>query len=97
MQVVEIVEPILKDLVDNQPLLDEIVIQELDLGHLPLRLAGLKVYDTKDDEVILEAPIQWGSAVKVRCAAALRCRGGLQATCAVLLVLLVSNASVGSG
>ena len=52
----------------QQPLLDEIVVEELDLGEFPLRLAGLKVYDTKDDEVILEAPVQWGSAVKVRAA-----------------------------
>lgn len=49
----------------QQPMLDAIRVEELDLGALPLRLAGLKVYDTKDDEVILEAPIQWGSAIKV--------------------------------
>lgn len=59
-------KPILEDVVANQPLLDEIVIQELDLGQFPPRLAGVKVYDTKDDEVILEAPLQWGSAVKAR-------------------------------
>lgn len=65
MQATQIAKPILEDLVANQPMLDEIVVQELDLGPLPLRLAGIKVYDTKDDEVILEAPVQWGSAVKV--------------------------------
>jgi hypothetical protein len=65
VQATDIVKPILEDIVANQPMLDEIVIQELDLGHLPMRFAGLKVYDTKDDEVILETPVQWGSAVKV--------------------------------
>jgi hypothetical protein len=65
VQATEQAKPILEDLVANQPMLDEIVIQELDLGPLPLRLAGIKVYDTKDDEVIMEAPVQWGSAVKV--------------------------------
>ena len=59
-------KPILEDVVAQQPMLDEIIIEELDLGDFPLRLAGLKVYDTKDDEVIIEAPVQWGSAVKVR-------------------------------
>jgi hypothetical protein len=66
MQATQMAKPILEDLVANQPMLDEIVVQELDLGPLPLRLAGIKVYDTKDDEVILEAPVQWGSAVKVQ-------------------------------
>jgi hypothetical protein len=26
----------------------------------------VKVYNTKDDEVIMECPIQWGSLLKVR-------------------------------
>ena len=60
------IKPMLEDVVAQQPMLDEIVIEELDLGPHPMRLAGLKVYDTKDDEVIMEAPVQWGSSVKVR-------------------------------
>lgn len=65
LQVIDIIKPILEDVVAKQPMLDAIRVEELDLGELPLRLAGLKVYDTKDDEVIIEAPIQWGSAIKV--------------------------------
>ena len=50
----------------KQPVLDAIVVDQLDLGEAPLRLAGVKVYNTKDDEVIMECPIQWGSLMKVR-------------------------------
>eukprot|EP00892_Ulva_mutabilis_P003246 jgi/Ulvmu1/1293/UM011_0017.1 len=71
-QVIDILKPILEDVVAQQPLLDAVRVEELDLGPLPMRLAGLKVYDTKDDEVIIEAPIQWGSAIKVHVAAWVR-------------------------
>lgn len=65
-QVIEILGPILDDVVAKQPTLDAIVVDQLDLGEAPLRLAGVKVYNTKDDEVIMECPIQWGSLLKVR-------------------------------
>lgn len=65
-QVIEILGPILDDVVAKQPTLDAIVVDQLDLGETPLRLAGIKVYNTKDDEVIMECPIQWGSLMKVR-------------------------------
>jgi hypothetical protein len=61
--------------VAQQPMLDEIVIEELDLGPYPPRFAGVKVYDTKDDEVIMEAPVQWGSSAKVRVARVRGARG----------------------
>lgn len=65
MQVIDILGPILDDVVAKQPILDAIVVDQLDLGPAPLRLAGVKVYNTKDDEVIMECPIQWGSLMKV--------------------------------
>ena len=65
-------------------MMDAIRVEELDLGDLPLRLAGLKVYDTKDDEVIIEAPIQWGSAIKVLH----RCQ--LKSDCACLVHMCVT-------
>lgn len=58
------VDPILADIVAGQPMLDAISIDLLDLGTMPLKLGGVKVYDTRDDEVILEAPIMWGSDAK---------------------------------
>lgn len=46
-------------------LLDSIEIEVLDLGTKPLRIGGIKTYETKDDEVIVEAPILWGSDCRV--------------------------------
>ena len=36
-----------------------------DLGDVPLRLGGIKTYDTGDDEAIIEASLLWGSNIKV--------------------------------
>lgn len=39
--------------------------KRFDLGDIPLRIGGIKNYDTGDDEVILEAPLLWGSSAQV--------------------------------
>ena len=41
-------------------------MQQFNVGDIPLRLGGIKSYDTPDDEVVLEIPILWGSDAKVR-------------------------------
>ncbi len=33
---------------------------------LPIRIGGIKTYDTGEDEVIMEAPVLWGSNAQVR-------------------------------
>lgn len=40
--------------------------QEFTIGSHPPRLAGIKSYNTPDDEVMLETPIIWGSNSQVR-------------------------------
>lgn len=39
--------------------------QDFTMGTIPLRLGGIKSYDTADDEVVLEVPLHWGSDTKV--------------------------------
>lgn len=46
--------------------LDSIEIEHMDLGKKPLQIGGIKTYETRDDEVIIEAPILWGSDARVR-------------------------------
>lgn len=46
--------------------LESIEIEHMDLGSKPLQIGGIKTYETKDDEVIIEAPILWGSNARVR-------------------------------
>lgn len=46
--------------------MDSIKIENLDLGNNPLKVGGFKTYETQEDEVIMEAPLQWGSNAKVR-------------------------------
>ena len=36
-----------------------------DLGDVPFKIGGIKNYNTGDDEVIIEAPVLWGSNAKV--------------------------------
>lgn len=36
------------------------------VGSIPPRVGGIKLYDTSEDEVIIEVPLLFGSNVKVR-------------------------------
>jgi hypothetical protein len=40
-------------------------LQNFSAGSIPLRLGGIKSYDTSDDEVVVEVPILWGSDAQV--------------------------------
>ncbi len=46
--------------------LEDIALEKFDFGDSPLRVAGLKRYNTSQDEVILDMPVQWGSQVDIR-------------------------------
>ena len=37
-----------------------------DLGEIPIKIGGIKTYQTGDDEVIVEAPVLWGGNAKVK-------------------------------
>ena len=65
-QVHDMVGPILADLLRQQPLLEDLRIDVFECGTNAPRFGGFKVYDTRDDEVILEAPLQFGSKMKAR-------------------------------
>lgn len=41
-------------------------IELIDLGTHPLRLGGVKAYETVAEEGMLEVPVQWGSNARVR-------------------------------
>lgn len=60
--------PIFKDVCSKVPagLLQSIDIERLSLGRHPLAIGGIKAYHTKDDSCVFEAPLQWGSALRVR-------------------------------
>jgi len=47
-------------------LLQAIDIEALDLGTKALAIGGIKAYSTKDDSCVFEAPVQWGSDLRVR-------------------------------
>lgn len=42
-------------------MLECVNIENIDLGKRPMKIGGFKTYETRDDEVIVEAPILWGS------------------------------------
>jgi len=60
--------PIFRDVCSKVPagLLQSIDIERLSLGRHPLAIGGIKAYHTKDDSCVFEAPLQWGSALRVR-------------------------------
>mmetsp|Transcript_21148 Transcript_21148/g.58683 ORF Transcript_21148/g.58683 Transcript_21148/m.58683 type:complete len:654 (+) Transcript_21148:121-2082(+) len=64
--------PHLSKAVQQVGVLEALEIECLDLGNRPIRIGGIKVYETNEDEVILEAPILWGSNAKIRLSARLR-------------------------
>ncbi len=65
---VEATVPIFKDICSKVPagLLQSIDIERLSLGRHPLAIGGIKAYHTKDDSCVFEAPLQWGSALRVK-------------------------------
>ena len=60
----------LKSLLSNErtpqvKILSSITIDKVDLGKRPMKLGGIKAYETREDEVIMEAPVLWGSSADV--------------------------------
>jgi len=55
----ETVTPILDETCQNSKLLSAITIEKMKLG-------GIKTYETREDEVIIEAPVLWGSNADIR-------------------------------
>ena len=51
------------------PFIEAVDIELIDFGTKPLRVGGIKVYDTTDDEVIMETAVVWGSNARVRASA----------------------------
>eukprot|EP00803_Ostreobium_quekettii_P010414 evm.model.scf_2737EXC.1 EVM.evm.TU.scf_2737EXC.1 scf_2737EXC:263-9582(+) len=68
----ETVTPILVDVAKGLPLVDSIDIEKMDLGNHPMKIGGFKTYETREDEVIMEAPLLWGSSAHIRVSARIR-------------------------
>lgn len=54
------------------PFIEAIDIELIDFGTKPIRVGGVKVYGSFDDEVIMETPLTWGSNASVRASMRLR-------------------------
>lgn len=69
--------PALKDVCRMVPMgiLESVDIEKLELGDSPVRIGGLKVYDTQEDNLIMETPIMFGSKMIVRVSVKLRVPG----------------------
>mmetsp|Transcript_9432 Transcript_9432/g.22710 ORF Transcript_9432/g.22710 Transcript_9432/m.22710 type:complete len:583 (-) Transcript_9432:189-1937(-) len=74
-QVLMVLGPKLKDTVLRVGVLEALDVECFDLGDRPIRIGGIKVYETNEDEVIIEAPILWGSNSTIRIAARVRLAG----------------------
>ena len=53
------------------PVVQAVDIELIDLGTNPLRIGGIKAYETVGEEVMIEVPVQWGSNARVRVSARL--------------------------
>lgn len=51
--------------------MNAIDIELIDFGTKPIRVGGMKVYTSRDDEVIMESSLYWGSNARVRASARL--------------------------
>lgn len=52
-------------------MVEGVEIELIDLGTNPLRIGGVKAYETNGEEVMIEVPISWGSNARVRVSARL--------------------------
>lgn len=62
----ETVVPILDETCQKIKFLSSIEIEKISLGSNPMKLGGIKTYETREDEVIIEAPVLWGSDLEVK-------------------------------
>eukprot|EP00210_Caulerpa_lentillifera_P009648 g9204.t1 len=66
------VKPVLEDTCRNVRVLHAIDIEHINLGDHPMKLGGIKTYETREDEVIIEAPVLWGSNAQIRVSVSLQ-------------------------
>ncbi|CAG9466560.1 unnamed protein product [Pedinophyceae sp. YPF-701] len=71
-QLLEMLPDILEQQVGKIDFIEAIAIEELDLGKRAPRLGGMKVYESNEDELVMETPLMWGSGIHVRAAATIR-------------------------
>jgi hypothetical protein len=73
-QVLPQMQPVIDDLTEQYGLgiVRSLVLAHFDLGHTPPQLSGIKAYKSKQDEVILEAVVNWASDLDITLEAALQ-------------------------
>ena len=54
------------------PFLEAMDIELIDFGTKPMRIQGVKVYPSQDNEVVMESPVSWGSNARIRASLRLR-------------------------
>ncbi|EIE27098.1 hypothetical protein COCSUDRAFT_45729 [Coccomyxa subellipsoidea C-169] len=74
-QVLEQVNPIIAEQLKPYPFIQAVDIEVLDLGTKPPAIGGAKTYTSSVDEAILEAPVMWGSDMRVRVAVRIKLGG----------------------
>lgn len=69
-------EPIIADAVKQygRGIVEAVNLDVLDLGKHPLKLSAMKTYPSGEEQIIMEAPVSWGSSLKVRLCS---CTGGM--------------------
>lgn len=73
------------------PFIQGVDIERIDLGDRPPAIGGAKTFTSSADEAILEAPLMWGSNVRVRVAVRIKIL-----TYVLYIPVEVSNVQVGS-
>ncbi|CAL8470422.1 g9964 [Coccomyxa elongata] len=74
-QTLEQVNPIIAEQLKPYPFIQAVDIEVLDLGTKPPAIGGAKTYTSSVDEAILEAPVMWGSDMRVRVAVRIKLGG----------------------
>ncbi|KAK9864981.1 hypothetical protein WJX84_009997 [Apatococcus fuscideae] len=67
--VLEMAQPYIDEYKKQYSWLTAVFLHRIDLGTFPMAIAGFKIYQTADDEVILESAIQWGSNANAKASA----------------------------
>ncbi|KAK9809105.1 hypothetical protein WJX72_009433 [[Myrmecia] bisecta] len=71
----EMAGPQLEAVYKQFPFIELISIETLDLGTRPIRVGGVKMYESKEEEVKMEVAAIWGSNARIRVVARLKIAG----------------------
>jgi len=70
--ILETAAPQMKELQKQYPFIEAMDIELIDFGTKPMRIQGVKVYPSQDNEVVMESLLTWGSNARFRASLRLR-------------------------